>query len=126
MGREPARVAPPGARGLARPSHPLPRPFPASRDWDPRPASPLQGRAADATATYAHAYHQTTPTKRLCTCITLVGFVQCDQADPSKTRALGDFFETAMDKDGHLLISFVDAEGKSIFGRIDQRVRITG
>lgn len=64
---------------------------------------------ANATAVYARAYDQPVSTKRLCTGINLVGFVQCDQADPTKTRQLGDFFETGMDADGHLAISFVDA-----------------
>lgn len=71
-------------------------------------------QGADATAEYAQVYNQTVSTKRLCTGINLVGFVQCDQADPSKTRALGDFFETGMDLNGKLVIAFVNAEGKSI------------
>lgn len=69
----------------------------------------LLQKGANATAVYARAYDQPVSTKRLCTGINLVGFVQCDQADPSKTRQLGDFFETTMDDQGHLAISFVDA-----------------
>lgn len=67
---------------------------------------------AHATATYGRVSPTPITTKRLCTGINLVGFVQCDQADPSKTRALGDFFESAMDAKGHLAISYIDAEGK--------------
>jgi hypothetical protein len=69
----------------------------------------LLQKGANATAVYARAYDKPVTTKRLCTGINLVGFVQCDQADPSKTRSLGDFFESGMDNDGNLVISFVDA-----------------
>jgi hypothetical protein len=69
----------------------------------------LLQKGANATAVYARAYGSPVTTKRLCTGISLPTFVQCDQADPSKTRALGDFFESGMDNDGNLVISFVDA-----------------
>jgi len=72
-------------------------------------SSDILQKGANATAVYARAYDSPVSTKRLCTGINLVGFVQCDQADPTKTRQLGDFFETTMDDAGHLAISFIDA-----------------
>jgi hypothetical protein len=69
----------------------------------------LLQKGANATAVYARAYDKPVTTKRLCTGINLIGFVQCDQADPTKTRALGDFFETGMDGEGRLVVAFVDA-----------------
>ena len=69
----------------------------------------LLDAGANATATYAQVSPTPVSTKRLCIGISLPSFTQCDQADPSKTRSLGDFFETGMDNDGHLVISYVDA-----------------
>ena len=63
----------------------------------------------NATAAYARVSPTPVSTKRLCIGISLPTFTQCDQADPSKTRSLGDFFENGYDNDGHLVISYVDA-----------------
>ncbi len=65
-------------------------------------------RGENATATYARVSDDPVATKNLCVGINLVGLVPCDQADPSATRALGDFFEVALDNDGYLVIAFVD------------------
>jgi len=75
-------------------------------------SSDLLQKGAEATAVYAQVSPSPITTKRLCTGINLVGFVQCDQADPSKTRGLGDFFETGMDNQGRLVIAYTDIEGK--------------
>jgi hypothetical protein len=68
--------------------------------------------ADPSNATYS--WTQVTPspiaTKPLCQGINLVGLTPCD-ADGTKTRALGDFFESAVDNDGHFLIAFDDANG---------------
>ncbi len=65
-------------------------------------------KGANATALYARVSEDPVATKNLCVGINLVGLVPCDQADPSATRALGDFFEVAFDNDGYLVIAFVD------------------
>jgi len=65
-----------------------------------------------ANGTYAFA--QVTPepiaTKPLCIGISLVPPTPCD-ADGTHTRALGDFFESAVDAEGHFLIAYDDANG---------------
>lgn len=63
-----------------------------------------------------YAFTQVTPepiaTKPLCIGINLVPPTPCD-ADGTRTRALGDFFESAVDAEGHFLIAFDDANNHS-------------
>jgi len=69
----------------------------------------LLQKGADATAVYDRVTEKPITTKRLCQGIAIPTFVQCDQQDPSKTRSLGDFYETAFDNQGRLLITYDDA-----------------
>lgn len=71
---------------------------------------------ADATAVYARVSADPVATKDLCVGINLVGLEPCDQADPNATRALGDFFEVALDNDGFLVVTYVDGsdQGKDV------------
>jgi hypothetical protein len=63
---------------------------------------------SNATYTYAQVTPQPISTKPLCIGINLVPPTPCD-ADGTHTRALGDFFECAVDAQGHLVITFDDA-----------------
>ena len=76
----------------------------------------LLQKGADATAVYSRVSPTPITTHRLCTGLLIAdphspdhpAFHQCDQIDPTRTRALGDFFETGMDNEVRLVISDID------------------
>lgn len=67
----------------------------------------------NATYSFVQVTPQPIATKPLCIGIELAPPRPCD-ADGTHTRALGDFFESGMDRDGRFLIAFNDANGHEI------------